>query len=74
MNKTGTQVAATFAVQTGLPVLTPAANAGSLEPAAPPAPTMKTLSEVEPRVPLHASDVPLTITEPNSSYQPERMR
>ncbi len=71
MNKTGTQVAATLAVQTGLPVLTPAANAGSLEPAAPP---MKTLREVEPRVPLHASDVPLTITEPNSSYQPERMR
>jgi parallel beta-helix repeat protein len=42
--------------------------AGNLQPGGPPAPTMKTLNEVEPRVPIHASDLPLTITEPNSYY------
>jgi parallel beta-helix repeat protein len=41
---------------------------GTLQPPAAPAPTMKTLDEVEPRVPIHASDLPLTITEPNSYY------
>jgi parallel beta-helix repeat protein len=32
---------------------------------------MKTLDEVEPRIPIHASDLPLTITEPNSYYLAE---
>jgi parallel beta-helix repeat protein len=44
------------------------AMAGNLEPSGPPASTMKTLDEVESRTPIHASDLPLTITKPGSYY------
>ena len=49
------------------------ARAGDLEPPGAPAPTMKTLSEVEPRIPIHASDLPLTITTPGSYYLAENV-
>ena len=44
------------------------ALAGDLEPTGPPAPTMKTLEEVEARTPIHAEDLPLTISGSGSYY------
>ena len=42
------------------------ALAGSLTPPGPPAPTMKTLTEVQPRTPI--SSLPFTISQPGSYY------
>src|SRR5262245_36430547 len=47
------------------------ALAGNLNPPSPPAPTMKDLDTVEPRIPIHASGLPLTINTPGSYYLAE---
>ena len=51
-NKRAKLVASVLALA-GLVVFSVMGYAGSLVPSAPPAPTMKTLDEVEPRVPIH---------------------
>src|SRR4249920_3368749 len=54
-------------------VLAHSALAGNLEPPGPPAPTMKTIADAEPRIPLHASDFPLTISSAGSYYLTENV-
>lgn len=52
-------------------ILSQVSMAGSLEPNAAPAPTMKTLSEIEPRIPIPASDTQAStyhITQSGSYY------
>ncbi len=48
--------------------------AGDLTPPGAPAGTMKTLNEVEARIPIHNSDLPLTITSNRSYYFAENLR
>jgi hypothetical protein len=71
--RTSAKVVVSVLALAGLLLFSVLAPAGNLEPGAPPAPTMKTLDEVEPRIPIHGSDLPLTITEPNSYYLAETM-
>jgi parallel beta helix pectate lyase-like protein len=49
------------------------ALAGPLAPPGAPAPTMKTLQEVEPRTPISQADVPLQILLPGSYYLTENL-
>ena len=53
-------------ILSGLLILPFVGHAGSLEPSAPPGPTMKTLAEIEPGTPI--SSVPYTIAESGSYY------
>ena len=72
MKKTRKQLTATLVVLPVSLMMSPAVRAGELEPPGPPTTgTMKTLDEVEPRVPIHADDLPLTITVTKSYYLTE---
>ena len=52
-------------------LLTMKAFAGDLNPTSSPGPTMKTLDEVEPRIPIHKEDLPLVIKSSGSYYLAE---
>ncbi len=66
-----TKVVVSVLALAGLMVCTLSALAGDLEPNAPPGSTMKTLDEVEPRIPIPASATPVAafvISNPGSYY------
>lgn len=64
--KTKTKVVVSMLALGGLMLLFLPAYAGNLEPSEPPGPTMKTLDEVEPRIPI--SSVPYIISASGSYY------
>ena len=71
VKKVETKVILSLFVLAGLIGALSLAIAGDLEPSAPPAATMKTLDEVEPRIPIHQADLPLTINQSGSYYLTE---
>jgi len=57
-----------------LAVLALTVQAGPLEPPVPPGtPTMRPIDQVEPRIPIHAEDLPLTLNESGSYYLAENI-
>jgi hypothetical protein len=75
--KTKTRVVVSLLALAALLVYSLNGIAGNLEPSAPPGPTMKTLDEVEPRIPLNSDTAPgdptsfYKITSPGSYYLTE---
>ena len=63
-----TKVLVSLLALAGLLVFSTFTMAGDLEPPGAPGSTMKTLDEVEPRIPISQSDIPLTINESGSYY------
>lgn len=70
---TNVKVTMILLVVAGLAAYDVPANAGDLEPMGPPAPTMKTLQQVEPRTPIGQDDVPKTISSSGSYYLTENL-
>ena len=64
--KKRTRIVVSVLVMCGLMVFSLLAIAGNLEPSAPPGPTMKTLDEVEPRIPLSPRPQYEIGTDPNN--------
>jgi hypothetical protein len=70
--KINTRVIGAFMLGLIGPVAIPfLSHAGDMEPPGSPASTMKTLEQVEPRTPIHNSDLPMTITSSGSYYLAE---
>ena len=70
-SKAKTNVVIGILALTALAMFSISGYAGKLEPSGPPGSTMKTLGEVEPRTPIHALDIPLTINKSGSYYLTE---
>lgn len=69
--KKRTKVVVSVSALACLVVFSLSGYAGKLEPSGPPGPTMKTLDEVEPRIPISQADIPLTISTSGSYYLTE---
>ena len=66
-----TKILVSLLALAGLVVVSTFTMAGDLEPPGAPGSTMKTLDEVEPRIPISQGDIPLTINESGSYYLTE---
>ncbi len=72
MKKVKPKIVVTLIVLAAFSFVSPTVYAGDLEPPAPPTSgTMKTLDEVEPRIPISHADIPKTINTRGSYYLTE---